>query len=202
METIFETHPYLYVLLDPKNPWKNEGFYTPNKREKHPKNEGNVGSYMFLWCSMDKPLKQPKVHRCRCDISFPSRYLDASGPHGMMWRRTQKTQVLFWYIASLYQIGRIQFHNSILGILEYNERAKCATFCLSSKKRGWSKLLQSVCLEMFQVWVHQEHRRPVFCFGGKSGCHEAGLQTDTPSVIPKSIDPRGWNILGICPLPR
>ena len=49
METIFETHPYLYVLLDPKNPWKNEGFYTPNKREKHSKNEGNVGSYGVAW---------------------------------------------------------------------------------------------------------------------------------------------------------
>ena len=69
---------------------------------------------------MDKPLKQPKVHRCRCDISFPSRYLDASGPHGMMWRRTQKTQVLF---DTLRVCTKLMGYNFIilLGILEYKK---------------------------------------------------------------------------------
>ena len=182
METIFETHPYLYVLLDPKNPWKNEGFYTPNKREKHPKNEGNVGSYGVAWINHWNSQRFTGA-----GAIYLSRHGISTLPVLMAWCGDGLKKTRCFFDTSRVCTKLVGYNFIILYWESWNTRyERYATFCLSIKKRSWSKLLQSVCLEMFQVWVHQEHRRPVFCFGGKYGCHEAGLKTDTPSVIPKS----------------
>ena len=85
---------------------------------------------------MEKPLKQPKVHRCRCDKSFPSRYLDASGPHGMMWRRTFLPRFLLKHCE--FVPNRLDTISSTRNV-GIQDICKCTTLCLSIKKRGWSK---------------------------------------------------------------